>query len=118
MSLFNFGKKKEKSCCCCGRESETEVMRPTVETGDKPQSIKVIGTGCRSCREQYKYVKTAVEDMALDVGVEHITEMEKAMKYGIMSMPAIVVNEQVVSAGKVLKTADVKALFYRLGYDQ
>ena len=42
--------------------------------------------------------------------------MEKITAYGVMSMPAIVVNGQVVSMGKVLKTADVEKLLRKLGY--
>ena len=53
--------------------------------------------------------------MGLSVEVEYITDMEKVMSYGVMSMPAIVVNEQVVSMGKVLKTADVEKLLRKLG---
>ena len=48
--------------------------------------------------------------MGLSVEAEYITDMEKVMSYGVMSMPAIVVNERVVSMGKVLKTPDVKKL--------
>ena len=43
-------------------------------------------------------------------GIEYITDAEKVMAYGVMSMPAIVVNEKVVSMGKVLKAAEVEAL--------
>ena len=46
----------------------------------------------------------------------YITDMEKVMEYGVMSMPAIVVNEKVVSMGKVLKAADVEKLLHKLGY--
>lgn len=42
--------------------------------------------------------------------------MQKVMKYGIMSMPALVVNEKVVSMGKVLKAADVEKLLHKLGF--
>ena len=42
--------------------------------------------------------------------------MEKAMGYGVMSMPAIVVNDKVVSMGKVLKATDVEKLLRKLGY--
>ena len=69
--------------------------------------IKVLGAGCKSCHEQYENAKEAVQKMGLSVEVEYITDMEKVMEYGVMSMPAIVVNEKVVSMGKVLKTADV-----------
>ena len=42
--------------------------------------------------------------------VEYITDMEKVMSYGVMSMPALVVNEKVVSAGKVLKASEIEKL--------
>ena len=53
--------------------------------------------------------------MSLAVEVEYITDMAKVMTYGAMSMPAIVVNEKVVSMGKVLKTADVEKLLQKCG---
>lgn len=45
-----------------------------------------------------------------------MTDMEKVMTYGIMSMPGLVVNEKVVSVGKVLKPADIEKLFHKLGF--
>lgn len=48
--------------------------------------------------------------------VEYITDMKKVMEYGVMSMPAIVVNEKVVSMGKVLKTAEVEKLLKKSGF--
>ena len=101
MALFNFGKKKEEKkapACCCGA--------PT----DGICCVKVLGAGCKSCHEQYENAKAAVKALDLPVEVEYITDMEKVMEYGVMSMPAIVVNEQVVSMGKVLKAADVEKL--------
>lgn len=53
--------------------------------------------------------------MNLDAKIEYITDMEKVMSYGVMSMPAIVVNEKVVSMGKVLKEVQVKELLKNLG---
>ena len=46
----------------------------------------------------------------------HVTDMEKIMEYGVMSMPALVVNEKVVSMGKVLKATDVEKLLHKLGF--
>lgn len=85
MSLF--GKEKDGICC-----------------------VKVLGAGCSSCHTQYENTKEAVKNMGLDIEVEYITDMQKVMEYGVMSMPAIVVNEKVVSMGKVLKTAAVEKL--------
>ena len=78
--------------------------------------IKVLGAGCKSCHEQYENAKKAIKDMGLDLEVEYITDMQKVMEYGAMSMPALVVNEKVVFMGKVLKSDDVIALLHNLGF--
>ena len=127
MGLFNFGKKKEEqepecvcnepveeSCCCCGSnpaDAETKSCCCNGE-GESVVSIKVLGAGCKSCHEFYENTKEAVKNAGLSVEVEYITDMEKVMGYGIMSMPALVVNEKVVSMGKVLKAADVEKLLH------
>ena len=54
--------------------------------------------------------------MGLDIEVEYITDMQKVMGYGVMSMPAIVVNEKVVSMGKVLKASEVEKLFRKFEF--
>lgn len=122
MALFNFGKKKEEEkktpACCCGN-TEAKAEETACCCGapvDGICCIKVLGAGCKACHEQYENAMAAVKTMGLDLEVEYITDMEKVMGYGVMSMPAIVVNEQVVSMGKVLKAADVEKLLRKLGY--
>ena len=133
MALFNFGKKKEEkqvpACCCGGERISDEGTGCCCDSGKKAEAdstccgktvdgiccIKVLGAGCKSCHEQYENAKAAVKALGLDLEVEYITDMEKVMAYGVMSMPAIVVNEKVVSMGKVLKTADVEKLLHKLG---
>lgn len=124
MALFNFGKKKEEeknasACACsCGcPTSETEEITNDCcpEAKDEICCIKVLGAGCKSCHELYENAKQAVNDMGLDLEVEYITDMQKVMEYGVMSMPAFVVNEKVVSMGKVLKASEVMALLRKLG---
>lgn len=135
MALFNFGKKKEATktptCCCSTNETKVEEVKgcscssapsDTVEKtccGERVDGIcciKVLGAGCKTCHEQFEYAKAAVAAMGLDVEVEYITDMEKVMTYGVMSMPALVVNEKVVSMGKLLKAADVEKLLHKLGF--
>ena len=118
MGLFGFGKKKEEACGCNVPVSEGKTSVATegcCTCGGNRCHIKVLGAGCKSCHEQYENVKKAVADINLDAEVEYITDMEKVMSYGVMSMPAIVVNEQVVSMGKVLKAAQVEELLKKLG---
>ena len=134
MALFHFGKKKEEKkapACCCGTETQAEKTAGcccgAAKAEESPKTccgspvngiccIKVLGAGCKSCHEQYENAKAAVKAMGLNLEVEYITDMEKVMGYGAMSMPAIVVNEKVVSMGKVLKAADVERLLRKLGY--
>ena len=125
MALFNFGKKKEEekktpACACssgCPTSEAEEITNDCcLEAKDGICCIKVLGAGCKSCHEQYENAKEAVKSMGLSVEVEYITDMQKVMEYGVMSMPALVVNENVVSMGKVLKAADVVALLHKLGF--
>ena len=116
MALFGFGKKKEEkkapACCCnCPTPEATDITNDCCpEAKDGICCIKVLGAGCSSCHTQYENAKEAVKNMGLDIEVEYITDMQKVMEYGVMSMPAIVVNEKVVSQGKVLKPSEVGKL--------
>ena len=102
MSLF------QKKTCCCGSTSQTDSC-----CGEKLGailSVKILGAGCASCHKQYENAKEAVKALGLAIEVEYVTDMAKIVEYGVMRMPAIVVNDKVVSAGKVLKATDVQAL--------
>ena len=124
MALFNFWKKnveKKDSACYCGGTCGTaamEVSSSNAETCcEKPVEgiccIKVLGSGCKNCHTLFESTKEAVKAMGLSVNVEYVTDMQKIMEYGVMSMPALVVNEKVVSMGKVLKAADVEKLLQK-----
>ena len=78
-------------------------------------NVKVLGGGCSKCETLLANAKEAIEKAGVKAEVEYITDMEQVMSYGVMSMPAIVVNEQVVSMGKVLKAAQVEELLKKLG---
>ena len=73
-------------------------------------NIKVLGAGCKRCEAIMRSTKEAVANKGLDTTVEYITDMEKIMSFGVMSMPALVVDGKVVSAGKVLKAKEVEKL--------
>ena len=73
-------------------------------------NIKVLGGGCRSCEALLKAAKEAVAAKGIDAEFEYITDMEKIMGYGIMSMPALMIDDKLVSAGKVLKSKEVEKL--------
>lgn len=70
--------------------------------------IKVLGTGCPSCKALYETVKQAVEEIGSDVAVIKEENMLKIMNYNVLSLPALVIDEKVVSAGKKLSLKEVK----------
>jgi len=90
-------------CCCKGGSCQIN-------------SIKVLGAGCKKCHEQYEYCQSAIKELGLNVCIEYITDMEIIMKYDVISMPALVVNEKVIVMGKVLKPADLINLLKKHGY--
>ena len=123
MSLF--GKKKEEkkkspACACNSGCPASEVAEITSDCCSEAQNgvccIKVLGSGCSSCHALYENTKEAIQKMGLSVEVKYVTDMQKIMDYGVMSMPALVVNEKVASMGKALKSADVGKLLHKLGF--
>ena len=130
MALFNFGKKKEEkaekeerkvpACACngcCSADEEPEVDK--IGDGEAAKgvfSVKVLGAGCKNCHALLEATKEAVKNMGLGVEVDYVTDMEKIMEYGVMSLPALVVNEKAISMGKVLKAAEVEKLLRKLGF--
>jgi len=75
--------------------------------------IKVLGTGCAKCSMLEDVTKEAVSRLGLDVQVEHVTDMAEIMRYGVMSTPALVVDDQVRLAGRVPSVDDLVALLQR-----
>ena len=70
-------------------------------------NIKVLGGGCCKCENLLEAVKEAVAEKGIEAEIEDITDMFKIMEYGIMSTPALMVDNKVVSMGRVLKTKEV-----------
>ena len=120
MTLITLKKKKSEikrpSSCTCGCQMDSGKnlsAEPTHEANGRISCIKVLGSGCATCHKLFENVKEAVNEMGLSADIEYITDMAKVMEYGVMSMPAIVIDEKVVSMGKVLKVADVEKLLQK-----
>lgn len=71
--------------------------------------IKVLGTGCASCKALHETVKQAVAELGIEATIIKEEDLMQIMNYNVMSMPGLVINEKVVSAGKKLSVADVKS---------
>ena len=64
-------------------------------------SIKVLGSGCANCHKVEELTKQAVAQLGAQAKVEMVTDMQEIMRYGVMGTPGIVINEKVVSTGRV-----------------
>lgn len=73
-------------------------------------TIKVVGAGCSSCSQLFYNVERAVEELKLDLEVEFIHDIAQALTYEVLQMPALIINEQVVSSGKDLSVGKVKKI--------
>jgi small redox-active disulfide protein 2 len=132
MSLFGFGKKKEENtgCCCgagepektaageaaCACHGPVETFEADQKTDHALGSVKVLGSGCKSCHALLVSTNEALKAMGTGLEAEYVTDMSVVASYGVMSTPALVVNEKVVSMGKVYNAAEVEKLLHKLGY--
>lgn len=73
-------------------------------------NIKVLGGGCRSCEALLDAVKEVVAKNNIDADIEYVTDMEKIMGYGIMSMPALMIDDKLISSGRVFKAKEIEKL--------
>ncbi|MEF9924468.1 MAG: thioredoxin family protein, partial [Muribaculaceae bacterium] len=72
-----------------------------------------LGTGCAGCKALYETTKQAVLELQLNATVIKEEDMIKIMAYNVMQLPALVVNEIVISKGKKLSLTEVKELLTR-----
>ena len=70
--------------------------------------IKVLGPGCAKCKKAEKIVRQVVSELNLDVRVEKVTDMLKISEYGVIGTPAVVIDGEVKSVGKIPKKKDLR----------
>jgi len=71
--------------------------------------IKVLGPGCPKCQQTEKIVKEAVTEVGVEASVEKITDTMEIAGYGVFGTPAVMVDDEVKSVGKIPSKKDVKA---------
>ncbi len=70
--------------------------------------IKVLGPGCPKCQQTEKVVKDAVSETGVSATVEKVTDILKIGEYGVFGTPAVVIDGEVKSVGKVPTKDEVK----------
>lgn len=69
--------------------------------------IKILGSGCKKCVTLGDNAKAAAEAAGKDVEIVKVTDFAEIAAYGVMSTPALVVDDRVLSSGKVLSAAEI-----------
>jgi len=69
--------------------------------------IKVLGPGCPKCQQAEKVIKEAVADADVDARIEKVTDAMEIAGYGVFGTPAVVVDDEVKSVGKIPSKEDV-----------
>jgi small redox-active disulfide protein 2 len=73
-------------------------------------NIKILGTGCSKCKTLEKLTRDAVTEMGLSADIEKVEDIMKIMNYGVMSTPALVVDEKIILSGRVPSSNELKEI--------
>ena len=72
--------------------------------------IKVLGPGCNNCKTLERVTREAVDALGVDATIEKVEDYPTIVGYGVMSTPALVIDEKLVLSGRVPKVAEVRDL--------
>ena len=75
--------------------------------------IKILGTGCPKCKSLEKLTREVVEQIGIDATVTKVEDIYQIMKYGVMTTPALVVNEKVEIKGRIPSADEIKQILTR-----
>lgn len=70
--------------------------------------IKILGPGCPKCQQTLRHVEQAVAETGVSAKVEKVTDTLKIAEYGVFGTPAVVVDGEVKSVGKIPAPQEIK----------
>lgn len=97
MKLFGFGKKVEQKCNCNGTCAQTS-------------KIMVLGACCKKASESFENVQKAAKELGIDEVVVNVSDHIIIAQYGVMSTPALVIHDEVITSGTYISVAEAKQL--------
>ena len=91
------------------REYKRFMGEPVPELPIDGIEVKVLGGGCPNCDRLEQELMMIIGQMGIDADLEHVRDIKEISRYGVMSVPALVINRKVKSVGTVPSRADLKA---------
>ena len=76
-------------------------------------NIKILGTGCPKCKTLEKLTREVVEQNGIEATITKVEDIVEIMKYGIMSTPALVVDEKVEIKGRVPSLDEIRKVLIK-----
>ncbi len=73
------------------------------------KTIKVLGTGCAKCKNTAALIEQTAHELGIAVTVEKVEDLRQIMAYGVMSTPAVVLDERVIHKGSLPSAAQVQS---------
>ncbi len=70
-------------------------------------TIKILGSGCPNCQKLAYLAERAVTHLSVEAQIEKVTDYAKITEYNVLSTPGLVINEKVVSAGRIPSEAEI-----------
>jgi small redox-active disulfide protein 2 len=70
-------------------------------------NIKILGSGCPNCKRLEASARKVVESLGIEADIQKVTDYTEIMKYPILSTPGLVVNEKLVSAGRIPSETEI-----------
>ena len=74
------------------------------------KKIQILGSGCSKCKAMTQNAENAAKELGLEYTLEKVTDIKEIMKFGVMTTPALVIDGQVKTAGKLLNIQEIKEM--------
>ena len=76
-------------------------------------NIKVLGPGCAKCHHLLENTRAAVKELGIDATIEDVNDIKKIISYNVISTPGLLIDEKVVSTGKVLNKKELTQIIQK-----
>lgn len=76
--------------------------------------IKILGSGCKNCVSLKENTEVALKEAGIKAEIMKVEDYKDIVSYGVMRTPALVIDEKVVSFGKVLKPKDIVKILEKI----